>query len=250
MNDLSSLELELFSRLNSYSPYPLGVLLGILSVALNLAVAVVAAVNAALASHLSLRPEQKAPNIEARLTFCMIALFGTAVVSGISLILLSIKIDYFFAMCVGALFFSGVGISIHHVLELSGFHWLKRMYKTPFLASSFILSTVAFILAVAQRDETIWFIIPSCYFTLNYHLLVDFQNMPSRPGKRSITFAFILGLSWTVCSIMTCIINSPDLGYAIPFGVVSGLEAITLFSIGIVGSWKRRRRPRMNLAEA
>jgi hypothetical protein len=250
MNDLSLLELQLPPGELFYSQYSFGILLGILAVAVNLAIAVVAAVNAALASHLSLRPEQKTPNIEARLTFCIIMLFGTAVVSGMSLILLSIHIDFPFTICVGVLFFSGVGISIHHVLELSGFHWLKCMCKTPLPALSLILSTMAFTLAVALRDETIWFIIPNCYFTFNYHLLVDMQNMPSRPDKRSIAFAFILGLSWTLCSFTTCFVNGPDSLYAILSGVVSGLEAITLASIGIVGSWKKRRRPRMNLVEA
>ena len=251
MNDLqSSSEVPLFSRAVLYNAYSLGILLGILAVALNLSVAVVAAVNAALASHLSLRPEQKAPNIEVRLIFCMIVLFGTAVVSGSSFILLSIYIDYFFAICVGTLFFSGVGISILHVLELSGFHWLKRMYKTPLTASSLILSTVAFLLAVLQSTSTTWLIIPSYFFTLIYHLFADIQNIPSRPVKRSITFAFIVGLSWALCLIVPCLVNSPNLFYATLSGIVSGLEAITLITIGIVGSWKIRRRPRMNLVEA
>jgi len=251
INDLlSSLELELFPGGGSYSPYSLGILLGILAVALNLAVAVMAAVNTALASHLSLRPEQKAPNIEARLIFCMIVLFGTAIVSGSSLILLAINIDFPFTICVGVLFLSGVGISIHHVLALFGFNWLKRMYKTPLPASSLILSTVAFILAIARPDATMWFTIPNYYFTLTYHLLIVIQNMPSRPSKWSITCAFILCSSWTACSIVTCRVNYWNLWYTIAFGAVSGLEAIALASIGIVGGWKRRRRPQMNLAEA
>ena len=128
MNDLlSSLKIQLLPEGDSYSLYSLGILLGILAVALNLSVAVISAVNAALASHFSFQPEQKAPNIEARLIFCVIVLFGTAVVSGISLILLSININPCFAICVGALFFSGVGISIHHVLELFAIDQLKRM---------------------------------------------------------------------------------------------------------------------------
>ena len=150
MNDLLSLlELQVFPGEESYSAYSLGILLGILTVALNLAVAVVAAVNAALASHLSLRPEQKAPNIEARLIFCMIALFSTAVVSGSSLILLSINIDFTFTVCVGSLFLASVVLSILQVLELIGlWHWLRHMYKAQLSALSLILSTVAFIVAV------------------------------------------------------------------------------------------------------
>jgi len=149
--------------------------------------------------------------------------------------------DFIFTAYVGALFLSGVGISIHHVLELCGFHWLKRMYKTPLSASSTILSMVALILAVSWRDTTIWFTIPNSYFTLIYHSLVDIQNMPSWPGKRGTTYAFMLCSYWTYCSIITCGLDSRGSWYAITFGVVSGLEAITLASIGIVGSWKRRR---------
>jgi len=200
MNDLlSPMENQSLSpREDSYSAYSLGILLGILTVALNLAVAVVAAVNAALSSHLSLRPEQKAPNIEAYLIFCMTALFGTAVVSGGSLILLSINIDLVFTLYVGALFLLGVGVSLVHVLELFGSHWLKCMYKTPLVPPSITLSTVAFILAVAGRDVTIWVIIPGCYFTLTYHLFID---IPLGLGKRSIRVTFFLCFFWTACSV-------------------------------------------------
>lgn len=96
-----------------------------MAVALNLAVAVVAAVNTALACHLSLLPKQKPPNIEVRLILCVIVLFGAAVVSGGSLILLSFNLGTFFAICVGVIFFSGVVISIHHVWALFGFNWTK-----------------------------------------------------------------------------------------------------------------------------
>jgi len=250
MNDLSSLEVQLFPGGVFYSAYSLGILLGILAVALNLAVAVVAAVNAALASHLSLRPEQNAPNIEARLIFCMIALFSTALVSGSSLILLSINFDPSFSICVGVLFLSGVVISIHHVSELFGFHWLKRVYKTPLCASSLILSTVVFIFAVSRPNTTIWLTIPYYCFTLIYHLFADIQSMPFRPGKWSIICAFILCLYWAYCSVTTFVFQSRSPWFMMAFGVASGLEAVILASIGIVGSWKRRRRPRMNLAEA
>jgi len=249
MNDLLS-SLELFPGGVFYSAYSSGILLGILAVALNLAVAVVAAVNAALASHLSARPEQKAPNIEARLIFCMSVLFSTALVSGSSLILLSINFDPYFGVCVGVLFLSGVVISIHHVSELFGFHWLKRVYKTPLSASSLILSTVAFIFSFARPNTTIWLTIPYHCFTLMYHLFADIQNIPFRPGKWSIICAFILCLYWAYYSIATFFFHSRSSWFMIAFGVASGLEAIILASIVIVGSWKRRRRPRMNLAEA
>ena len=76
MNDLlSSPELRPLPREgDSYSLDSLGMMLGIIAVALNLSVAVMAAANAALASYLSLRPEHKAPNIEAHLILCYLAL--------------------------------------------------------------------------------------------------------------------------------------------------------------------------------
>ena len=219
---------------------------------LNLAVAVIAAVNAALASHLSLHPPQKAHNIEGRLIFCMVVLFGTAIVSGSSLILLASNIDYFFTTCIGFLLLSGIGISMHHVLALFGFQWLKRLYKTPLPAASLILSTVAFILALSHPNGTMWITAPNYYFTLTYHLLAVIQNTP-QPGRRSITCAFILCLSWTACSIVACVfsvLSTRALWYVVALTVVSSLEATTLSSIGIVGIWKRRRRPQMNSAEA
>ena len=236
MNDLlSSPELRLLPREgDSYSLDSLRMMLGIIAVALNLSVAVMAAANAALASHLALGPEQKAPNIEAHLIFCMIVLFGTAVVLGSSLTLLSINMDPFFTLCVGAVFLSGGLFSILHTLELLGPHWVKRVYKTPLPVSSLILLKMAFIFSVAQRDATIWVTIPGCY-------------------------AFILCLYWTACSVTTLALNSQDLRHWTPFGVVSSLEAITLAFIGIGSSWERRswerrswerrRRFQMNLGE-
>jgi hypothetical protein len=200
------------------------------------------------------RDSQKAPN--------MIALFSTAAVSATSLMMLSINIDIFFTCCVGALFLSGVVISIDHVSELFDFDWLKsmkKMKKTPFSTSSLILSSLTFILAAAQPDTTIWVTKPSYCFVLTYHFLIDIQNIPYGRGKRNITVVFILVSFWTACSSMTYAFKSGDKWYAIAFGVAAGLEAITLASIGIVGSWKRRRwmrairwqiRSEMNLAEA
>jgi len=252
MNDLlSSLKIQLLPEGDSYTLYSLGILLGILAVALNLAVAVIAAVNAALASHFSFQPDQKAPNIEARLVFCVIVMFGTAVVSGFSLILLSSNINAFFAICVGALFFSGVGISIHHVLELFPFDRLKPM-KHPIASLSLFLSSCACMIAISQPDATLWLTIPNYYFTLTYHLLVDLHDMPSPPG---ITCAFMLFLSWTVFSIVLYFRNSRDFWYVITYVSASGLTAIMFAIIGIIGCWKRRgwrrrRRSQINLAEA
>ena len=228
---------------------------------LDLSVAVMANANAALASHLSLRPEQKAPNIEARLIFCVTVMFGTAIVSGISLILLCINFDLFFSICVGALFFSGVWNSIYHVWESFDLPSLD-VCKTPLSASSLFFSTMAFILAVVRPNATTWITIPNYYFILTYHLLVDIESMPRRTP-----WAFALCASWTGCSIamFICSLRTQDLWYAIAFGVVSGIEAIILASIGFVSrwkrrtwerciwerlSWERRRRLQMNLTEA
>ena len=259
MHDL--LDIPLLPEGDSYSLYSLGIMLGILAVALNLAVAVMAAVNAALASHLSLQPEQKAPNIEGRLIFCMVMLFSTAIVSGFSLTLLSINIDPFFTICVGVLFFFGVAISIHHVWVLFGFNWRKYMDqpRPPLSTLSLILSSLTFMLAVAPPDTTVWFTIPIYYLILTYHLLVDIRNMPYRPGRRSIDWTFTLCLLWTASSILTIVFKLADpssaLWYKITFGTLSSSEAITLATIGIVGSrkrrsWMRQRQLQMNLAEA
>jgi hypothetical protein len=120
INDLLHLNFQRFLGKDIYSTYSLGILLGIVAVALNLTTAVTAAVNAALACHLSLQIGQtrKRPNIEARLILCMIVLFGAAVISGGSLVLLSFNIDVSFAICVGVLFLSGVVIAIYHVYAL------------------------------------------------------------------------------------------------------------------------------------
>ena len=119
--------------------------------ALYLAVAVIAAVNVALASQLSLRPEQKAPNIEGRPIFCMIVLFSTAIISGISLILLSINIDLFFTMSVGTLALSSIVISIYHVSKFFDFELPKCMRKTRLSALSLILSSLTFILLLPDQ---------------------------------------------------------------------------------------------------
>ena len=254
MHDL--LDIPLLPEGDSYSLYSLGIMLGILAVALNLAVAVMAAVNAALASHFSFQPEQNPPNIEVRLIFCVLVLFGTAVVSGISLILLSININPFFAFCVGALFFSGVVISIYHVWALFGFNRLKRIGQNRLSTFSLLVSSSTCMFAIiGQPDATLWLTIPSYYFTLNYHLLVDLHDLPSRPGRRGITCAFILCLSWTAFSVVIYFRNSRDSAYAITYITLSSAEAIIFAIIGIVAcwrrqGWRRRGQSQINLAEA
>lgn len=224
-----------------------------MAVALNLAIAVVAAINTALACHLSLLPKQKPPNIEVRLILCVIVLFGAAVISGGSLILLSFNLGTVFAICVGVIFFSGVVISIHHVLTLFGFNWMRIMRSLKQLRFlSVCFSTLAFTLALTlQSDAIIWLTTLTYYFTLIYHSLVAIQNMPSLLWSRgSIIWAFTLCLSWILCSILSYVNNlGLDSFLELAF-LLNGPEIIILASIGFVGIQKRQRQPQMNLAEA
>ena len=230
-------------------------MLGIFAVALNLAVAVVAAVNATLALHLSLRPEQNPPNIEARLVFCMIALLGIAVISGSSLILLSIHIDILFTAYLGSAFVVGLLLSFCCCFELFDLNSLKRL--TPLSLLSLFLSTLAFILAVARPDTAIgiWITITSYHLTLIYHLFIVIKNNPSRPDEWSVILHCLLGSLWTFCSFWPAFFGQGS-DYVLACGsLVSGLEALTFAYIGIFDkliSYKRkgRRQPQRNLAEA
>ena len=209
MHDLLSENLEVFLKGNTYS---LGILLGILSVALDLVIAIITAANVAIASQLSLHPPRKESTFEGRLLFCMMMQLATAVMSGMSLFLLSFNIgDLFFDLCVGAAFFVGSYILAHHVsqvLHMFGLDWRKLLFQTSKVTilhiASLFLSMLACVSALFQASiMVVWLTISAYYATLMF----DFFFLSKRSSinhldARMTNFSLILFILWMLASLL------------------------------------------------
>ena len=249
--DLPGTKLDPPPEGEDYSTYSMGILFGILAVALYLSVAIIASANLACASHCSFHPPQKEVNFEGRIICCMIVLLGTAIMSGGSLISLSTDIELFFAACVGLPFLSGVVISMYHILTWFGLGLttlLLRIFSTKksILTLSLTLSTMAFsfTVTVASGGHTMWFTVIIYYITVTYQLLVLTQSISHKDPCWSITFTFTLCVMWLTATASSIGLNHHLSLFAMLGAGISGLETLLLACIGIFGAWKERKRRR------
>jgi len=233
-----------------YPPYFMGISLGIFAVALDLVIGIIAAANVAIASHLSLRSPRKESNFEShfewRLIFCMIMQFGVAILSGCSLFLLSLNINTPFGYYVGFPFAYGFFLLGHFVLQSFGFNPVKRMFMAPLAALSLALSALACILDAFLLNECrLGFTVFVYGFTLIYQLFIHSQRIPiENPDWRNIGASFVFCSCWMVLFIfpLDCKVRGPT---TIIVSAASGLEAILLVYIGIVGlreKWRQHRQ--------
>ncbi|KAJ2935014.1 hypothetical protein H1R20_g1987, partial [Candolleomyces eurysporus] len=217
MNDLLSgeaLKVQLFpldpadpSR-TLYSSFSLGLMLGLLAVALNLTVAAIAAVNAALACHFSLHlpPADHKPSMEARIVFCMLIQFMASGLAGISLVLLSLSFDKAFTIVTAILFFAGIIISAYHLVALFGSQWFTKLRGQPLHSISLVISTCAFGFDVSTPSPSSWFTITTFGFTVTYHMLAVLHNRSSkgdRPRRLAIFGVALIAGCWVGCAIVT-----------------------------------------------
>ena len=248
LHDLPGANLELDPQGDTYSLYSLGILLGIFVVAVDLVIATFAAVNVAIASHLSLHPPRKESNFEShfewRLIFCMIMQCGIAIVSGVSLILLSFNINLAFSLCVGtSLAYGFLFLGYFVCWQSFGFNAVECMLKAPLSALSLALSTLAFILNVSLRHkDTTWPTVLAYYLTLTCHSFIYSHRIPlEKPHRINVGLSIACCGSW-ISVVIPLYYNNMD-SAEITVMAVSGLEAIVLGYIGITGMWKRRHRP-------
>jgi len=236
-------KLEISPKGDTYSTYSLGILFGIIAVALNLVAAIIAAANVAIASHLSLHPPRREYDVESifkqRLIFCMITQFAIAIVSGISLLLFSLNIDSFLGVCVGFFLFHGFLFLVIFVWQSLEFN--HEMFK-GLSTLSVVLSTLAFILAVArQKIYPLQSIVCFYFSTLIYHLCIHSQGIPTeKPHRTNIFYSFVLCLSWMEVSIPPLASHYRDPSMII-LSAISGLEGILFAYLVIVGLWKKWR---------
>ncbi|RXW20198.1 hypothetical protein EST38_g5658 [Candolleomyces aberdarensis] len=204
MNDLlsgTSLNISLFPpdpidpTRTLYSSFSLGLMLGLLAVALNLTVAAIAAVNAALACHFSLHfpEENEKPSMEARIVFCMLIQFMASGLAGISLVLLALSFDKAFTIVTATLFFAGIVISAYHLVALFGTKWWDKLKNQPLHSISLVISTCAFAFDVSTPSPSSWFTITTYGFTITYHMLAVLHNKSSH-GERPRRLAIFEGI--------------------------------------------------------
>ncbi|KAJ3548994.1 hypothetical protein NMY22_g1047 [Coprinellus aureogranulatus] len=279
MNDLlggEDLKTQLFDRdpVNPgrviYTSYSLGLMLGLLAIALNLAVAATAAVNAALACHFSLHTPQEKISMEARIVFCMLVQFIASGVAGTSLILLCIGFDLAFTIVTAVLFFSGIVVSGYHLVSLFGSKWFTELKGQPLHSVSLFISTIAFSFDVLSPSPASWFTITTYGFTAVYHMLAVLQyyirnkshatdtpssqdrgpqaNM-SGPGRLATFAVFVISGLWGGCVALTLTLRytrfegKVDMqGEVVKYVIaaLAGLEALVCFAIGVFNLGVRR----------
>ncbi|KAJ2935015.1 hypothetical protein H1R20_g1988, partial [Candolleomyces eurysporus] len=223
MNDLLSgdaLQVELFPVDSSkrsgktYSTFSLGLMLGLLAIALNLTVAAIAAVNAALACHFTLnKPTKYNPTMEARITLCMLIQFMASGVAGISLILLCLNLDKPFMIVTSILFFAGIVISTYHLVALFAEEWFSELTKQPLHVVSLIISTAAFGFDVSTPSPSSWFTITTYGFTMIYHMLAVLHNRTQKedtsPRRVYIVGVLLIAGCWAGCAAVTATLSEP-----------------------------------------
>ncbi|KAJ2911674.1 hypothetical protein MD484_g8736, partial [Candolleomyces efflorescens] len=251
MNDLlTALNVTLFpqdpnsSSRKLYSTFSLGLMLGLLAVALNLTVAAIAAVNAALACHFSLHlPADHKPSMEARIVFCMLIQFMASGLAGISLVLLALSFDKAFTIVTATLFFAGIVIAAYHLVALFGSTWWTKLRKQPLHGISLLVSTCAFAVDVATPSPSSWFTITTYGFTVTYHMLAVLHNRSphgDRPRRLAIFGVVMIAGCWAGCAAVTVALKRLrghywkwDSGLMYAIIGLAGMEALVLLSVGV-----------------
>ncbi|KAF6746885.1 hypothetical protein DFP72DRAFT_615962 [Ephemerocybe angulata] len=240
-----------------YSAYSLGLMLGLLAVALNLTVAAIAAVNAALACHFSIHIPIHRPTLEARVVFCMILQFIASGVAGISLVMLCYKFDLAFTIVAAVLFFAGILISGYHLVALFGSRWFTELRGQPLHSISIAVSTSAFLVDVISPSPSSWFTISTYGITITYHMLAVLHNRSSkgnRPRRLALFAVVVMVGCWVGCVILTTFLGSQYRSHekqweSILRWVTIGLaafESVVLFTTGVFDARAMRKWRRAN----
>ncbi|TEB15516.1 hypothetical protein FA13DRAFT_1721154 [Coprinellus micaceus] len=287
MNDLlaaGSIQAELFRpdpndpRRTKYTFYSCGVMVGLVAVALDIGVAAIAAVNAALAYASSTNTSAddvestvrhsgtRSPEMEARALFCMVLLFVSLLLSGMSLISLSIEFDPSFSVFLAILsfaIFAGIVIAAYRPVIRFGRKWMwalrsARDDMAAFHVYSLLASTVAFVVCLARpRVPSFWYAVTAYGFTILYHLVAVLHEAPSegveeRPNRLVASTVTSLAIVWVGCVVATVSIKMRSplgptedevLKYLI--AALAGLEGLIL-AVTAAKKWKVIcvRRPR------
>jgi hypothetical protein len=229
-----------------YSTYSLGLMLGLLAIALNITVAAVSAVNAAIACHFSLHTESSHKHtMRYRVVFCMILQFFSATVSGMSFILLTLNYDWTFAVVAGFLFFAGSVVAAYHLIALFGLQWFTRLRAQPLHSVSLVLCCVAFSFDISTPSRSSWFTITTFGVTVVYHMVAVLYNtspLHLHPSIAEICSVFVISMLWVGCSVTTRILSrwfEGEWGRANMYVVcvLSAAEATVLFAIGVINSF-------------
>ncbi|KAJ2934115.1 hypothetical protein H1R20_g2994, partial [Candolleomyces eurysporus] len=227
-----------------YTIYSLGLMLGLLAIAMNITVAAVAAVNAAIACHFSLHAEASHKHtMRYRVVFCMILQFMSGAISGMSFILLTLNYDWTFAIVAGFLFFVGSVVAAYHLIALFGTEWFTRLRTQPWHTVSLILCFVAFSFDVSTPSRSSWFTITTFGVTIVYHMIAVLYNTSphQHPSIAEICSVFVISMFWVGCAVTTRILSrwfEGEWGLANMYVVciLSAIEATVLFVIGVINS--------------
>ncbi|TEB31686.1 hypothetical protein FA13DRAFT_1791444 [Coprinellus micaceus] len=250
MNDVLSdgrIEAELFKeptpeRYTRYTSYSLGLMIGLLAVALNVGVGAIATVNAALAFHFTVSLPTQKPSMEVRVVFCMLVMFVAFLLSGVSIILLSIKFDIPFTLILAILFFAAIVIAAFQFVARYGMKWIDALLGKPLHFFSVLASTAAFIVDITRPVPQSWYTISAYGFTILYHIVaVLYGTSPTanvkRPRRTAAFCATILSLAWAGCIAVTIAWRVQYSRADRPLRyVLAGLAAVETLFLGAIAS--------------
>jgi hypothetical protein len=257
---------------------------GLIALGLSLSVGAVAAINTAIASYYSLHPNPKTQFIrkgwnqktaqktmQGRVYLCMLFQFMAFFNSGVSLILLSAKLHWPFAIVFSALAILSSVVATYHLYEFFGLEWLKHVDRYHY--TSVALCTVALALQLATPSLSTGFTVAAWGLSISTHIISlvygtgdDEDTGKGAPkGKRhgkedtkdgeeerkqepkaspsiyAVSAMFLDAVVWACCAVAAPFLRGWSFtgwtgisSYIVC--IVSAAEAVLLFGIGIKGA--------------
>ncbi|TEB31615.1 hypothetical protein FA13DRAFT_1791394 [Coprinellus micaceus] len=249
LNDLlsaDSVRAELFRKNPTdlyrprYTVYSLGLMIGLFAIAGNIGVAATAAANAALLCQYSISNPTFQPRVEARALFCMLALFIAFILSGCSLILLSIEFDPSFAIFIALVLIGGLVVAAYQPAVRYGGEWRKAVRDKPLHICSMVVSTAAFAITLARPVQSAWYAGSGYGATCIYHIMAvlfgeSAEGEKGTPRRLAAFGATLLALGWAGCIVVTFAwkfnLGRVDQVLSYVVAAVSGVEAMLLGAI-------------------
>jgi hypothetical protein len=268
MNDLlskDSIQAQLF-RPNPtelyhprYTVYSLGLMFGLFAVAVNIGVGAVATANATLACQFRLSvstPATQPFTMEARALSCMRALFVSFILSGCSLILLSVEFDPTFTVFVGLVLLGGIAIVAYQPVKGYAKGWVKGFDGNELHLCSLVVSAVAFSVGLARPVEAGWYGGASFLLTVVYHI-VEVSMLSRKDAAKKLTrrvpafCATVLTFVWGGCVVVMVRwqfhLGRVDQVLSYVIASVAGIETIVMGAIATM-SWRAVVKNRWNSA--
>ncbi|TEB31645.1 hypothetical protein FA13DRAFT_337210 [Coprinellus micaceus] len=184
--------------------------------------------------------------MEVRVLFCMLVMFVAFFLSGISLLLLSVKFDLPFTIVLAVLFFAAIVIAAFQFIARYGMKWIDALLGKPLHFFSVMASTAAFIVDITRPDPSSWYTISAYGFTMLYHVVAvlygdrERRTIPGqfkRPRRIAAFCVTLLAVAWVGCVAVTMAWrlhhSKADRSLRYVLVALAGVEALLLGAIAV-----------------